>query len=65
MSHLEQFKTMLLSIGYEAEIITEGEKQMITLSGGDKNSKVRGYMGFVAHFEFKEDGSLDNVGIYA
>ena len=38
---------------------------MITLSGGyDKNSKVHGYMGFVAHFEFKEDGSLDNVGIY-
>lgn len=64
MSHLEQFKTMLLSIGYEAEIITEDNKQMITLSGGDKNSKVHGYMGFVAHFEFKEDGSLDNVGIY-
>ena len=62
MTHLEQFKAMLISIGYNPEVVVEDGKQMITLSSNQ--DKVHGYMGFVAHFEFKEDGSLDNVGIY-
>ena len=65
-THLEQFKEMLISIGYTPKIVIEGNKQSITLEGGraSDGDKVHGYMGFVAHFEFKEDGSLDNVGIY-
>ena len=62
MTHLEQFKEMLISIGYELEIEVEGNKQVITLSSN--RDKVHGYTGFVATFEFKEDGSLDNIGIY-
>lgn len=61
-THLENFKEMLVSIGYTPELVVEGNKTMITLSSN--RDKVHGYMGFVAHFEFKEDGSLDNVGIY-
>lgn len=61
-THLEKFKEMLVSIGYTPELEVEGNKTMITLSSN--RDKVHGYMGFVAHFEFKEDGSLDNVGIY-
>jgi hypothetical protein len=62
MNHLEQFKIMLASIGYNPEIIAENGKQAITLSSNGE--KVHGYMGFVAHFEFDENGNLDNVGIY-
>lgn len=62
MTHIEQLKAMLISIGYNPEVVVEDGKQMITLSSN--RDKVHGYMGFVAHFEFKEDGSLDNVGIY-
>lgn len=62
MTHLEQFKAMLISIGYIPEIVEENGKKSITLSSN--RNKVHGYMGFVAHFEFNEDGSLDNVGIY-
>ncbi len=61
-THLENFKEMLVSIGYTPELVVEDNKTMITLSSN--RDKVHGYMGFVAHFEFKEDGSLDNVGIY-
>ena len=61
-THLENFKEMLVSIGYTPELVVEGNKTMITLSSN--RDKVHGYMGFVAHFEFKKDGSLDNVGIY-
>lgn len=61
-THMEQFKEMLASIGYKPKVVVEGDKQAITLSSN--RDKVHGYMGFVAHFEFKEDGSLDNVGIY-
>lgn len=62
MTHIEQLKAMLISIGYNPEVVVEDGKQMITLSSN--GDKVHGYIGFVAHFEFKEDGSLDNVGIY-
>lgn len=62
MTHLEQLKAMLISIGYNPEVVIEDGKQMITLSSNQ--DKVHGYIGFVAHFEFKEDGSLDNIGIY-
>ena len=62
MTHIEQLKAMLISIGYNPEVVVEDGKQMITLSSN--LDKVHGYSGFVAHFEFKEDGSLDNVGIY-
>ena len=63
MTHIEQLKAMLISIGYEPKIVIEDDKQSITLEG-KRGSKVHGYIGFVAHFEFKKDGSLDNVGIY-
>jgi di/tripeptidase len=61
-THLEQFIEMLNSIGYTPKIEEEENKKAITLSSNGEN--VHGYMGFVAHFEFKKDGSLDNVGIY-
>ena len=61
-THLDNFIEMLVSIGYTPELVVEGNKTMITLSSN--RDKVHGYMGFVAHFEFKKDGSLDNVGIY-
>lgn len=65
-THLEQFKEMLTSIGYNPKIVIEGGKQGITLEGGmaSDGARVHGYTGFVAHFEFNEDGSLDTVGIY-
>lgn len=61
-THLSQFVKMLTSIGYTPTIEMEEDKIMISLSSN--NDKVHGYMGFVAHFEFKKDGSLDNIGIY-
>lgn len=61
-THLDQFKDMLISIGYNPEIKHDNDRLCITLSSNQEN--VHGYMGFVAHFEFNEDGSLNNIGIY-
>jgi hypothetical protein len=61
-THLDNFKEMLVSMGYTPELEVADNKTMITLSSD--GHKVHGYLGFVARFEFKEDGSLDNVGIY-
>lgn len=62
MTHIEQLKAMLISIGYNPEVVVEGNKQSIAIASN--GGKVHGYLGFVADFQFKENGSLDNVGIY-
>jgi hypothetical protein len=61
-THLSNFVEMLQSIGYTPVLNIEENKISIEVSSN--RDKVHGYTGFVAHFEFKEDGSLDNIGIY-
>jgi hypothetical protein len=61
-THLSNFVEMLQSIGYNPVLNMEENKISIEVSSNQ--DKVHGYVGFVAHFEFKEDGSLDNIGIY-
>jgi hypothetical protein len=61
-THIESFLEMLISIGYSGEVLQERDKFGVSISSN--GDKVHGYMGFVAHFEFNPDGSLNNVGIY-
>lgn len=61
-THIESFLEMLISIGYSGEVLQEKGKFGVSISSN--GDKVHGYMGFVAHFEFNPDGSLNNVGIY-
>jgi hypothetical protein len=62
LTHLQQLETMLKSIGYQVEIVSRNNKHEITITSNGEN--VTGYLGFVADFEFNEDGSLKNIGIY-
>jgi len=61
-THLSNFVEMLQSIGYAP--ILNIEENKISIEVSSNLDRVHGYMGFVAQFEFKEDGSLDNIGIY-
>ena len=66
-THLQHLQAMLESIGFATRADYSGDLDAVEVTAQTSNpekSKVHGYQGFVARFEFNKDGSLNNVGIY-
>jgi hypothetical protein len=63
MTDYEETKTLFtkLGIGFEEDETAQG-KPILTLAEG--STKIRGYGGFYCNFEFKEDGSFEEVSVW-
>lgn len=59
-THREKFLTLMEEFGFERKtIVSDGGAEFSVHS----HDKIRGYSGFVAFFDFNEDGSFDHISV--